>query len=150
MSAQFENLVEHFDLAENDLRRASLRDLQHEQAEGLRKSGILAHAVIRADKNDQVINPDTMHWACVYKDKNTYGIRFTSLYGDVLDEEMPISIVDVPVYEVVDGRTVPLNLFEKDDVIQVQSAVAALELEKEIGLFPELSDDLTELILPGV
>lgn len=88
-----------------------------------------------------------MHWACVYRRRNVCGIRFISQYPDVMDD-VPPSIVDVPVYEMAEGRTEPMRPFDEDEMTQVASLVLALEMERDFGAFPDLSPDLTDLTIP--
>lgn len=147
MGASFEDLVGFLEPTELDLRRAALRDLQLEQAEQLRKSGILTRALFAAEKNGMFIHQESTHWACVYRRRNVCGIRFISQYPDVMDD-VPPSIVDVPVYEMAEGRTEPMRPFDEDEMTQVASLVLALEMERDFGAFPDLSPDLTDLTIP--
>lgn len=147
MSASFEDLVGFLEPTELDIRRAALRDLQLEQAEKLRTSGILTRAVFAAEQNGMFIHQESVHWACVYKHWNVYGVRFVSQYPDVMDD-LPPSIIDVPVYEVAEGRTEPMHPFDEAEMAEVAAMVLALEMEKDFGAFPDMTPDLTGLVEP--
>lgn len=147
MSGSYENAVQQFDLTEIDTRRAALRDVQLEQAETLRKTGVLTRALFAAEKNGQIIHSDTAYWACVYKNSSRYGVRFQAYYADSMGE-LPVSIIDVPVYDIANGTNTPLKPFDDVEMGHVAAAALALELEQQFGAFPDLSPDLTDLVAP--
>lgn len=147
MSGSYENAVEHFDLTEIDIRRAALRDVQLEQAETLRKTGVLTRAMFVAERRGQALHGDTAYWACVYKNDTRYGVRFLSYYADSMGE-LPVSVIDVPVYDTANGANKPFKPFDDVEMGHVAAAALALELEQQFGAFPDLSPDLTDLVAP--
>lgn len=147
MSGSYENAVEQFDLTEIDTRRAALRDIQLAQAETLFKTGVLTRALFAAEKQGQVLHGDSAYWACVYKQDTHYGIRFQSYYADSMGE-LPVTVIDVPVYDTSGGNNAPIKPFDDVEMGHVAAAALALEFEQQFGEFPDLSPDLTDLLTP--
>jgi hypothetical protein len=147
MSGSYESAVEQFDLTEIDTRRAALRDIQLAQAEQLRKSGVLTRALFAAEKQGQTLYSDAAYWACVYKTNGRYGIRFMAYSADSIGE-LPVNIIDVPVYDTGNGTNTPLKPFDDVEMGHVAAAALTLEFEQQFGEFPDLSPDLTDLVAP--
>ena len=142
MSGSAEHAVEHLEF---DLRRAALRDMQLAQAEMLRKSGVLTRALFAAERNGQVLFNDAAYWACVYKAGSLCGVRFISYYADGVGE-LPTTTIDVPVYRSAEEGITPVKPFDDVEMGQVAAAVMELEIEQQVGQFPDLTKDLTDLI----
>ncbi|SRR6266567_773915 len=147
------NSPDYFTIQDLDFeaQQTRFRGVQNEQMARLQdEGGILGKAFLEATSSSQEISlpDDVPYQAGVYRDLRNghlYGIRFVTTPDD---GKKPI-VVDVPVYEEAEyGERKPSYPFASVSAEAVSRIVDELDLQRLVGDFPDLDDNLFDLDEP--